>query len=60
MDFNSIIQNIKKQIIHPIYLLQGEEPYYLDKISDYIEDNVLSEAKKDLTNLFFTVKIRLQ
>lgn len=24
----------------------GEEPYYIDKISDYIEDNVLSEAEK--------------
>ena len=30
----------------PIYFLMGEEPYYIDKISDFIEENILDEAEK--------------
>ena len=58
MEFDAILQNLKKKIIHPIYLLQGEEPYYIDEISNYIEKNVLTDAEKGLTNPFFTEKIR--
>lgn len=39
----SAIQNRK---FKPVYMLMGEEPYYIDKISDYIEKNVLSEDEK--------------
>ncbi len=53
MDFNSIIQNLKKEVYHPIYLLQGEEPYYIDEISDYIEKNVLSEAERGFNQTIF-------
>lgn len=53
MDFNSIIQNIKKKIYHPIYLLQGEEPYYIDEISNYIEKNVLTEAERGFNQTIF-------
>ncbi len=38
--------NIKAGKFEPIYLLQGEETYYIDLISDYIEMNALSEAEK--------------
>lgn len=53
MDFQTILQNLKKKIIHPIYLLQGEEPYYIDQISDYIEKNVLTEAEKGFNQTVF-------
>ncbi|MFO7869026.1 MAG: DNA polymerase III subunit delta [Bacteroidales bacterium] len=46
MDYKQIIQNIQKKIFHPVYLLSGEEPYYIDIISDYIEDYALSEEEK--------------
>ncbi len=42
----AILKNIKKGNASPIYLLQGEEPYYIDLISDYIEKNVLKEEEK--------------
>ncbi len=45
-EVKQIINDIKKGNIKPIYLLMGEEPYYIDKISDYIEENVLDEAEK--------------
>ncbi len=46
MNYNEILEQLKKKIYHPIYVLMGEEPYFIDKISDYISDNVLSEADK--------------
>ena len=42
----SIIGDINKGDIKPIYFLMGEEPYYIDGISQYIEKNVLSEEEK--------------
>ena len=41
-----IVNNIKAGNIKPIYFLMGEEPYYIDKLSDYIEKNVLTEDEK--------------
>jgi DNA polymerase III subunit delta len=46
MDFEIILQNLKKKIYHPIYLLQGDEPYFIDQISNFIEKNVLTESEK--------------
>lgn len=41
-----IVNDIKAGNIKPIYFLMGEEPYYIDKLSDYIEQNVLSEEER--------------
>ena len=41
-----IVNDIKAGNIKPIYFLMGEEPYYIDKLSDYIEGNILSEDEK--------------
>ena len=45
-EVKQLVADIKDGNIKPIYLLMGEEPYYIDKISSYIEDNVLTEADK--------------
>lgn len=41
-----IVNDIKAGKIKPIYFLMGEEPYYIDRLSDYIENNVLNEEEK--------------
>ncbi|HQZ25878.1 MAG TPA: DNA polymerase III subunit delta [Flavobacterium sp.] len=41
-----IVNDIKAGNIKPIYFLMGEESYYIDKLSDYIEDKVLTEDEK--------------
>ncbi|WP_367769666.1 DNA polymerase III subunit delta [Flavobacterium sp. WC2421] len=41
-----IVNDIKAGNIKPIYFLMGEEPYYIDKLSDYIEKNILTEEEK--------------
>ncbi|MEN8858132.1 MAG: DNA polymerase III subunit delta [Flavobacteriaceae bacterium] len=45
-EINQIVSDIKSGLIKPIYFLMGEEPYYIDKISDFIEENILDEAEK--------------
>lgn len=41
-----IIMAIRQQQYASIYLLMGEESYYIDKISEYIADNILTEEEK--------------
>ena len=45
-EIRDIVSDIKNGNIKPIYFLMGDEPYYIDKISDYIEENILDEAEK--------------
>ena len=42
-----IVNDIKSGTIKPIYFLMGEEPYYIDKLSEYIEQNILQEHERD-------------
>ena len=48
-----IVNEIKSGNIKPIYFLMGEEPYYIDKLSDYIEKNILSEEEKGFNQTVF-------
>lgn len=53
MDYQQIISDIKSKKYAPIYFLAGEEPYFIDKISDFVEDNVLLEHEKDFNQTIF-------
>ncbi|WP_420322678.1 DNA polymerase III subunit delta [Flagellimonas sp.] len=46
-----IVGNIDQGKPKPVYFLMGEEPYYIDKISQYIADNVLSEEEKGFNQM---------
>lgn len=46
MTAQEIIKDIKARKLKPIYLLHGEESYYIDLLSDYLEQHVLSDAEK--------------
>ncbi len=48
-----IVNDIKNGNLKPIYFLMGEEPYYIDKLSDYIEQNVLTEEEKSFNQTVF-------
>lgn len=43
----SILSDLKKKVYNPVYLLMGEEPYYIDLISDYMQNNVLDEMQRE-------------
>lgn len=46
-DFREIVRNIKSGNLSPVYILMGEEPYYIDKIIELLEDNVIKEEDKE-------------
>lgn len=48
---NSLITDIKRGKIKPIYFLWGNEPYYIDMISNYIEKSLLSEEEKGFNQM---------
>ncbi|MFW5656418.1 MAG: DNA polymerase III subunit delta [Bacteroidota bacterium] len=47
MDFQQIISELKQKKYHPIYFLTGDEPYFIDIISNYIAKNVLTDQEKE-------------
>jgi DNA polymerase-3 subunit delta len=51
MTYPQIIKELKAKKYSPIYLLHGNEPYYIDKISRYVEENVLTEGEKSFNQM---------
>ena len=51
--YREIITDIRKKKFAPVYLLMGEEPYYLDKIADALADNVIPEEDRDFNSEIF-------
>ena len=47
MKYEEIIKELKSGIYKPVYFLQGDEGYFLDKISDFIAENVLEASERD-------------
>lgn len=45
--YEDILKELRNKQYRPIYYLMGEESYYIDLISDYIANNVLTDAEKE-------------
>lgn len=45
--YDRILSDLERKIYFPVYFLMGEEPYYIDVISDYIQKNVLDDNEKE-------------
>lgn len=50
-EVKQLVTDIKNKNLKPIYLLMGEEAYYIDKISDFIEKTVLAEEEKGFNQM---------
>lgn len=50
-EIKQIVADINQKKLKPIYFLMGEEPYYIDQISNYIEKNVLSDEEKGFNQM---------
>jgi len=46
MTADDIIKDLKARKFKPLYLLHGEEPYYIDLVGNYVEHKLLSDAEK--------------
>ncbi|HEX8461319.1 MAG TPA: DNA polymerase III subunit delta, partial [Segetibacter sp.] len=45
MSAEKIISEWKTGAFKPIYWLEGDEPYFIDKVVDYAEHKILSEGE---------------
>lgn len=45
--YQAIMRDLEARKFSPIYILMGEEAYYIDQIADYIAENVLSPEERD-------------
>jgi len=45
-EFQRIESDIRKGVYAPVYFLEGDEPYFIDKVAKLLEANVLTEAEK--------------
>ena len=45
--FETIMRDLKAKKYAPVYVLMGDESYYIDRITDYIADNVLDPDDRD-------------
>lgn len=46
MKFEEIMAQLKQKVYHPVYFLTGDEPFYIDAISDHIQEHLLTEAER--------------
>lgn len=46
MEHLKIIRDLEMKKIAPLYLFSGEEPFFIDEITNYIEEHLLDEATK--------------
>ena len=45
--YDSVMSELKARQYKPVYYLTGDESYYIDKIADWIADNVLLPEERD-------------
>lgn len=50
-EVKQIVSDIENGHIKPIYFLMGEEPYYIDRISEFIEKKVLNEEEQGFNQM---------
>jgi len=46
-EFNQVMLDINRRLFKPVYFLCGEEPFYIDQISDKLEKTVLDEGERE-------------
>ena len=52
-EYTQTISNLKSGKYAPIYLLHGDEPFFIDKVSHFIEKKVLAEHERDFNQHVF-------
>lgn len=53
MIVKDVLQTLKAKQYSPVYLLHGKESYFIDQITQFVEDNVLQEHEKSFNQLTF-------
>jgi DNA polymerase III subunit delta len=53
MDVRQITDELKNRVFRPVYLLTGAEPYYIDQVTAYIQENALTEEERAFNQSIF-------
>ena len=51
--FEDICRDISRKVFSPVYVLMGEEPYFIDKIEELLVKNVLDDTERDFNQMIF-------
>ena len=51
MNYKEIITSIKNKDLHPVYFLMGDEPYYIDKLSNKFAKEILNSEEKEFNQI---------
>lgn len=49
--FEEICREIVAKKFQPVYILMGEEPFFMDRITDLLIENVLAESERDFNQM---------
>ena len=47
ISFHQIMADLRRKAYNPLYFLMGDEPYFIDQISDFLETQILDESEVD-------------
>lgn len=50
-EIKKLIAEIQKGNIQPVYFLMGDEPYYIDRFSEYIATTILTEEERGFNQM---------
>ena len=51
ISYESIMKDLKARKFLPVYILMGDESYYIDKLCDYLSENVLQPEERDFNQV---------
>ena len=51
MNYKEIISSISNKDLNPVYFLMGDEPYYIDKLSDEFSKNLLTAEEQEFNQV---------
>lgn len=49
--YENVMQQLQQKKFVPVYLLMGEEPFFIDQIADYLEENVIEPECRDFNQM---------
>ncbi len=49
--YYQLVKDFQKRLFANVYLFYGEEPFYIDELSDFLIENVLTETEKEFNQV---------
>ncbi len=53
MTFEQIYKSLQNKQFSPLYLFHGEEPYFIDQLVDYIQENALTPMEREFNQMVY-------